>query len=103
MRKGMKTKDFKKIKASIKRHKEFIKRKFKVKFLEIFGSYTRGEQTPRSDIDILVEFSTPIDLFEFIKLEDFLSEILDRKVDLVMKGALKARIKKRILQEAVSV
>ncbi|MCD6134600.1 MAG: nucleotidyltransferase family protein, partial [Candidatus Omnitrophica bacterium] len=76
---------------------------FKVKSLEVFGSYTRGEQTPRSDVDILVEFSTPIDLFEFIKLEDFLSEILDRKVDLVMKDALKARIKKRILQEAVSV
>ena len=51
----------------------------------------------------MVEFNETIDLFEFIKLENYLAEILGCKVDLVMKDALKPRIKNRILREAVSI
>ena len=63
----------------------------------------RGEQKKDSDLDILVEFNETIDLFEFIQLENYLAEILGCKVDLVMKDALKPRIKDRILREAVSL
>ena len=91
------------IKEKIDEHESFLKDRFKVKSIGIFGSYLRGEQNDKSDIDILVEFSDIIDLFEFIRLENFLSEILGKKVDLVMKDTLKPRIKKRILEEAVYI
>jgi predicted nucleotidyltransferase len=74
-----------------------------VQTIGIFGSYVRGEQKKKSDLDILVEFSEPIGLFKFVELEDFLSQELNLKVDLVMKDALKPRIKDSILKEAIYV
>ena len=55
----------------------------------------------KSDLDVLVSFSETIDLFTFVELENYLSDILGVKVDLVMKDALKPRLKERILSEAV--
>jgi hypothetical protein len=77
--------------------------RFKVKSLAVFGSYVRGEQTDSSDLDILVEFSEVPGLLEFVELENFLSDTLGIKVDLVLKNALKPNIGKSILNEAVSV
>ena len=91
------------IKNIIQKHKTYLSDKFKVKSISVFGSYLRGEQKKGSDLDILVEFNETIDLFEFIQLENYLAEILGCKVDLVMKDALKPRIKDRILREAVSI
>ncbi|MCK4357925.1 MAG: nucleotidyltransferase family protein [Candidatus Cloacimonetes bacterium] len=91
------------IKRIINNNKQFIKEKFDVMNISMFGSYLRGEQSDKSDIDILVEFRNTIDLFEFIELENYLSEILDCKVDLVMKDTLKPRIKDRILKEAIAI
>ena len=91
------------IKRRINGQKSFLKENFKVKSISVFGSYLRGEQNEESDIDILVEFYETIDLFKFVELEYFLSDILGRKVDLVMKDTLKPRIKDRILEEAVVV
>jgi predicted nucleotidyltransferase len=45
----------------------------------------RGEQKGSSDVDVLVEFDDPIGLFEFMKLENYLSDLLGVKVDLVSK------------------
>lgn len=91
------------IKRKIDEHKPFLEKEFKVKSISVFGSYLRGELTKKSDIDILVEFYDIIDLFKFVELEYFLSDILGRKVDLVMKDTLKPRIKDRILKEAVTI
>jgi predicted nucleotidyltransferase len=63
----------------------------------------RGEQSEESDIDILVEFDTTPDLLDFVELENFLSDALGFKVDLVMKDSLKRRIKDGILREAVDI
>ena len=62
-----------------------------------------GEQTPESDVDILVEFepNAGMDLLTFIELENYLSDLLSIKVDLVMKSVLKPRIGKHILGEVV--
>ncbi len=60
-----------------------------------------GEQKKKSDLNVLVDFYRTIDLFTFVKLEDFLSEVPGVKVDQVMKSTLKPRIKDRILKEAV--
>ena len=80
-----------------------LKERFKVKTIGFFGSYVRGEQKNTSDLDILVDFYEPISLFKFIELEDFLSQQLGVKVDLVMRDALKPRIKDSILNEAIYV
>jgi hypothetical protein len=80
-----------------------VEEKFKVKRIGFFGSYVRGEQKDTSDLDILVDFYEPISLFRFVELEDFLSQQLGVKVDLVMRDALKPRIKDNILNEAIYV
>lgn len=76
-----------------------LREKYKVKTLGIFGSYIRGEQKKKSDVDILVEFEKPLGLLEFVGLQLQLSELLGKKVDLVMKTALKPKIGKHILEE----
>ena len=91
------------IRNEIAARKGEIRRKFKVKEIGVFGSYARGEQKRKSDIDILVEFAGPISLFKFVDLEFYLEELLGAKVDLVSKRALKPHIGKRILQEVVYV
>jgi len=89
------------IEKILKENEVILKEKFNVKELGIFGSYVRREQKNKSDVDILVEFYKPPDLFTFIELEDFLSVLLATKVDLVMKSTIKSRIKDRILNEAI--
>jgi hypothetical protein len=76
---------------------------FGVRSLGIFGSYVRGEQRRKSDIDILVDFDRDPTLFTFIRLENRLSSELGLKVDLVMKDALKPAIGRHILQEVIPV
>ena len=89
--------------ATLRENMPFLAERYRVKSLQVFGSYVRGEQKRKSDVDILVEFSKTIDLLDFINLERQLSELLGVKVDLVMKGALKPRLKDRILDEALPV
>jgi uncharacterized protein len=84
-------------------HKGEFKEKYGVKTIGIFGSYLRKEQTQTSDIDVLVEFEKPIGLLEFVGLKNHLSDLLEMKVDLVMKKALKPGIGRRILREVVYV
>jgi predicted nucleotidyltransferase len=77
--------------------------RFQVASLYLFGSYVRGRQRKRSDLDILVEFSDPPSLFQFMALERYLGDLLGVKVDLVMKEALKPRIGEHILAEVIPV
>jgi predicted nucleotidyltransferase len=95
------TKKLEEIIEAIKKQKMVLEEKYKVKEIGIFGSYVRGEQTEKSDVDILVEFEggAKIGLLKFVNMENYLSDILGLKVDLVMKSALKPRIGKQILQE----
>jgi len=74
---------------------------FKVKSLSIFGSVARGEARDDSDIDILVEFSGPIGLLEFVRLKRLLGTLLGSRVDLVTAGALKKQLREKILAEAI--
>lgn len=81
----------------------YLEQRYHVRSLGVFGSIVRGEQRARSDVDILVEFAHPPTFFEFVELEDRLTELLGTKADLVMRAALKPRIGERILAEVVSV
>ena len=76
---------------------------YNVATLEVFGSYVRHEERRGSDLDILVTFNKPPSLFKIVRLENHLSDILNVKVDLVMKDSLKPAIGKNILREAVLV
>mgnify|MGYP001576313299 FL=1 len=87
------------IKKIIWAYKPNLCKKYHIKQIGVFGSYVRGEERPHSDIDILVDFSRPISLFEFIDMEAELSTLLDMKVDLVSRKSLKPHIGKHILQE----
>lgn len=70
----------------LKEHKEELKRDFSVKKIGVFGSYTREEQTPESDIDIYVEFDIKNLTFDkYLKLIDYLEKLLGRKIDLITK------------------
>jgi predicted nucleotidyltransferase len=91
------------IKAALAKHKPEIQREFKVKKIGIFGSYTKGRQKKKSDIDVLVEFSEPIGLFKFMDLEEYLQNLFGVKVDLVSRKALKPHIGERILREVVYI
>lgn len=87
------------IKKVLRDYKSVLKDKYHINTLGIFGSYVRNEQAGNSDLDILVDFTAPISLFEFIDIEEELSELLNVKVDLVSRNALKPHIGKHILNE----
>ena len=93
----------KKIKIKIKNVESFLKEKFLVKKIGVFGSYVRGEQNKKSDVDILVEFYEAPSLLQFIEMENYLSKLLKIKVDLVMKNSLKPYIGKQIMNEVTYV
>jgi len=57
-------------------------------FLGVFGSCSRGEQKEGSDVDVLVRFSERKSLLDLVRIERQLSEVLDRKVDLVTEGSV---------------
>ena len=80
-----------------------LRREYHVGSLWLFGSYVRGEQHKRSDLDILVEFEEVPTLPEFISLERKLREVTGIKVDLVSICALKGEIGVRILREKVAL
>ena len=83
--------------------KSTLARDYSVSSIGIFGSYIRHEQRPDSDLDLLVTFENPPGLFKYIELENYLSDSLGVKVDLVMKNALKPSIKERVLEEVQMV
>ncbi len=76
---------------------------YKVREMELFGSFVRGEQKSSSDVDILVEFEEGADLFDMVGLMLFLEEKLGRKVDVVPKRALRKELRDDVLREALRV
>jgi predicted nucleotidyltransferase len=93
------------IRKQLEALKPVLEEKFRVETIGVFGSYLRGEQTKKSDIDVLVEFAKDahIGLLKYVELEIFLSEQLGIKVDLVAKDGLKPSLKDVILSEVVYV
>jgi uncharacterized protein len=77
--------------------------RYSVETLEVFGSYVRSEQKKDSDLDVLVTFKEDPSLLTYIAIENYLSDLLGIKVDLVMKDSLKPKIGQRILREAIPV
>jgi predicted nucleotidyltransferase len=95
-------KNLEEIESILLKHKSGLRERFKVKEIGIFGSYARNEQTEDSDVDILVEFEEPVGLL-FVHLADFLEEILQCRVDLVTKDAIKPNRRKYIMEDLIYV
>jgi uncharacterized protein len=93
----------KKVFQTLHEHLPELSEHYGVREIWLFGSYLRSEQRKHSDLDVLVEFHRVPSLFEFVRLERYLSELLNIKVDLVMKSALKPAIGRHILEEAQPV
>ncbi|MCD6512088.1 MAG: nucleotidyltransferase family protein [Thermoplasmata archaeon] len=84
-------------------HKEELYQKYKIKEIGIFGSFVRGEESKESDVDIVVEFEEVPGLIKFIEIEEYLSKLLGRKVDLVRKPSIREELKDKIMKEVVYV
>jgi len=95
--------DIEKIQLILRESAPYLKSEYDVESIGIFGSFVRGEQNSKSDLDLLVTFFRKPGLFKFISLENYLSDLLGIKVDLVMPSALKNRIGKQIRSEVISV
>ncbi len=92
-------KTFEEIKEVLQKHKEEFRKPYGLKGIGIFGSYIKGEQKEKSDLDILVELDKPIGFVRFMRLENALSQLLGVQVEMVTRKSLKPHIGKRILQE----
>jgi len=93
-------KTFRDIKKILKENKKSLFAKYKVKELGVFGSYARGEQNRKSDVDILVDFTEIPDVFAMIDMEEYLARLLNKKVDLVRKKVIRLELRKTVLNEA---
>lgn len=85
----------------LQEHKAELREKYGVREIGLFGSYVRGEQRRRSDVDILVEFDVVPGLLKFLELEEYLSRLLGVRVDLVRKASIRQELREQILSEVV--
>lgn len=86
--------------AILAAHQEQLKN-FGVKSLALFGSVARDEASTDSDVDLLVEFSQPVDLFEFVRLQQYLERMLGRPVDLGTPDCLKPQLREQVFKDIV--
>ena len=83
------------IQSVLSTHKTEMLDRFRVKTIAVFGSYARQQQRHDSDVDILVEFSSPVGI-EFIDLGNYLERLLNLRVDLVSRNGIKPQYFRRI-------
>jgi len=88
----------------LRREREQIKKvaqKYGASNIRVFGSISRGEEAPESDIDLLVDFEADRSLFDLVRLKLELEELLGYKVDLVTEKAMHRLISSRVIKEAI--
>lgn len=90
----MKTEEIRQV---LEKNKDFLKQKYHVEKLAIFGSRARKEEKEGSDIDIIVDFSEPIG-WEIVELKEYLENLLGVRVDLL---TYKAVLKKTTLWNSI--
>lgn len=89
----------KEILDALRLHREELRR-LGVRRLGLFGSAARGEATEASDLDFLVELDHKT-FDAYMDVKELLERLFARRVDLVMAGAVKPRLRSRILQETI--
>jgi predicted nucleotidyltransferase len=79
---------------------------YKPSKIGVFGSVARGQNTPNSDLDLLINLESPIDLFKFMEIWDYLEDLLKIKIDLVTDKALSSsnkRVQKSISNDLILI
>ena len=74
-------------------------RESNITMLAVFGSVARGEDSAKSDIDLLVKFDQPVGFIEFIQLENRLTRVFGKNVDLATEKSLHPLIEKDVKRE----
>ena len=89
----------------LKTNREFLKQRFHVIKIGLFGSFARREQTSKSDIDLLIEMDADaVDVHRLkIGLREFISGRFNRTVDLAREKYLRPYSRNQILKEAIFV
>ena len=87
--------------ALLREHKPVLAERFGVSGLALFGSTVRDEAGPDSDIDILVSFDHVVGWKDLFGAEQYIEDLLGRRIDLVMEGAVRAELRPYIEAEAV--
>jgi hypothetical protein len=80
-----------------------VLKKYKVTRAGFFGSYARGEERRKSDVDILVELDEGFSLLDVIGIKIELEESVGKKIDLVEYGTIRKELRDTILGEEVSI
>jgi hypothetical protein len=97
------TSELDEIRALLRQTMPTLFERYGVSSLGLFGSRVRHENRHDSDLDILVTFSETPSLLRFIELENYLSDLLQKRIDLVMRNSLKTSVGERILEEVVPI
>ncbi|MEX1137901.1 MAG: nucleotidyltransferase family protein [Bacteroidota bacterium] len=96
-------KSLEEIRVLLRKHNPLVEEKYGVSIMGVFGSYTRGQQKPGSDLDVLVEVLRPISLLELVGAEIYLSEQLGLKVDLVPNRDVRKELRDSVNAETVAI
>lgn len=91
------------IRRILKENFELLREKYNIREIGVFGSYVRGEQKKKSDVDILVEFEEPVSLLKLVSLENYLTDFIGVDVDLIPKEDIRPELKERILKEVIYI
>lgn len=78
-------------------------RRFHVRSISLFGSVARDEAGPASDLDVLVDFSRPPTMEDYVGLTLFLQELCGRRVDVLTQDGIKPRVRPLIERDLVHV
>ncbi len=89
--------------ATLRAHLPTLAQRYHIRALGVFGSYVRNEQTPSSDLDVLVEFETLPGLFTYVELQEQLAALLGVPVDLVHRADVKPHIAESLFAELVLI
>jgi uncharacterized protein len=74
-----------------------------VKALNLFGSVARNQANSESDVDFLVEFSIEAGLFDLFRVQHYLENLLERKVDLGTEDALREHLRQPVMRDVIRV
>ena len=96
-------KKLKQIQGILASSKTELRKRYKVRELGIFGSYSRGEQKKTSDVDILVRFNPNATLFDFVGLGNYLEEKLKIKVDVVSERGIRPELRSNIIKGVLKI
>lgn len=89
----------------LRNNKIFLREKFHLTKIGIFGSFARGDQKPTSDVDILIELEDDAkNIFDLeFDLQELLKKQFNRNVDLVHEKCIRSYFKPYILKDAIYV